>query len=271
MIDVLNNEFTDNEQRWYIANLYMYMNYNSTDEFPIDLENVFKLIGFLHKKNAKSTLENKFTDGEHYIIKLLPTKDNQWGGGSGKEQIMLSIDTFKTLCMFAKTPQGKEIRKYYLKMENIYNKIISEEISENEIKMKQKDQLLKEKENLLVQSNIDAIQDREKRYEQMYPEGTQVCYLGKIKQQSTIGEELVSFGKTNNISRRLKEHKHTYGSYELLFVYKCNNNTNIENEIVNFQKTHRASILKNESLRKKTNRLRIIQIDGKGSNSFLII
>jgi len=32
---------------------------------------------------------------------------------------MLNIDTFKNLCMLAKTKRGKEIRKYYVKMEEI--------------------------------------------------------------------------------------------------------------------------------------------------------
>jgi phage anti-repressor protein len=41
---------------------------------------------------------------------------------------MLNIDTFKNLCMIAKTDKGKEIRNYYVKLENIYNKIIKEEI-----------------------------------------------------------------------------------------------------------------------------------------------
>ena len=29
---------------------------------------------------------------------------------------MLNIDTFKNLCMLAKTTKGKEIRKYYVKI-----------------------------------------------------------------------------------------------------------------------------------------------------------
>ena len=41
---------------------------------------------------------------------------------------MLNVDTFKSLCMLAKTAQGKEIRKYYMKLENVNNKITKEEI-----------------------------------------------------------------------------------------------------------------------------------------------
>ena len=32
IVDQLNNTFTDDEKRWYISNLYMYLNYHPTDE-----------------------------------------------------------------------------------------------------------------------------------------------------------------------------------------------------------------------------------------------
>lgn len=66
IVDELNNNFTEDEKKWYIANLYIYLNYHPTNDFPIDLENVYKLIGFTNKKNAKRTLINNFTKDEDY-------------------------------------------------------------------------------------------------------------------------------------------------------------------------------------------------------------
>ena len=43
MINLLNTEFTESQQQWYIANLYIYMNYHATNDYPINLENVFQL------------------------------------------------------------------------------------------------------------------------------------------------------------------------------------------------------------------------------------
>ena len=68
IVDELNNNFTEDEKKWYIANLYIYLNYHPTNDFPIDLENVYKLIGFTNKKNAKRTLINNFTKDEDYKI-----------------------------------------------------------------------------------------------------------------------------------------------------------------------------------------------------------
>ena len=51
--------------------------------------------------------------------------------------------------MIAKTDKGKEIRKYYVKLENIYNEINKEEIQEQKILLENKDKLLENKDKLL--------------------------------------------------------------------------------------------------------------------------
>ena len=149
MTTILNDEFTEEQQQWYVANLFMYMNYHPTNDYPINLEDVFKMIGFANKGNAKRTLENNFTKNEDYKITILPSEK----GYIAREDIMLNIDCFKSLCMLAKTSQGKEIRKYYVKLENIYNKIIKEEIKEQKNKLEEKDKLLKEKDKLLLEKD----------------------------------------------------------------------------------------------------------------------
>ena len=139
MIETLTKEFTEEESRWYIANLYVYMNYHPTNDFPINLDTLVNLVGFAHKKNAKRTLENNFTKDEDYKILLLPKEEQvktNGGAGLNKERVMLNIDTFKNMCMLVKTEKSKAIRKYYVKLENIYNKIIKEEI-ENKDKLLQ--------------------------------------------------------------------------------------------------------------------------------------
>jgi len=148
LVQRLNDDFTEDEQRWYIANLYMYMNYHPTNDYPINLEHVFGMIGFANKENAKRTLKNNFTDGEDYKkllvrrdeqktneeeVLLLPTekqKTDENRGGHNKETVMLNVDTFKNLCMMVKTDKGKQIRKYYVKLENVYNEIVKDEIQQ---------------------------------------------------------------------------------------------------------------------------------------------
>lgn len=102
-VELLNEEFTEEELKLYIANLYMYLNYNSTTDYPINLETVYKMIGFANKGNAMKTIKSNFTKNEDYKSSLVPKEKSSWGG-SGGEQIMLNVDTFKSLCMLVKTP-----------------------------------------------------------------------------------------------------------------------------------------------------------------------
>lgn len=130
LVERLNTNFTEDEQRWYVANLYMYMNYHPTDDYPINLEHVFGMIGFSNKGNAMKTIKNNFTEGEDYKTSLIPKEKSRWGG-SGSDRIMLNVDTFKNLCMLAKTERGKQIRKYYVKLESVYNQIINDEVQQS--------------------------------------------------------------------------------------------------------------------------------------------
>jgi phage anti-repressor protein len=145
MIQILNEKFTEKEQKWYVANLYMYLHYDSTTDYPINLEDVFKMIGFANKSNAKRTLKNNFTLDEDYKITVLPRDDGKFS----EETIMLNIDTFKSFCLLTKTPEGKQIRRYYVKLENITNQLTKEELQNNELLLKEKEREIEEKDKLI--------------------------------------------------------------------------------------------------------------------------
>jgi len=108
LVEKLNTDFTDDEQRWYVANLYMYMNYHPTSDYPINLEHVFPMIGFANKGNAMKTIKNNFTEGEDYktIIFRMEKNKSQETRGRKEETVMLNVDTFKNLCMLAKTERS---------------------------------------------------------------------------------------------------------------------------------------------------------------------
>ena len=120
-----------------------------------------------HKKNAKRTLENNFIKDEDYKILLhdelscetisLPREQNKLETRGRKEEvIMLNVDTFKNMCMITKTEKAKEIRMYYVKLENIFNKLMKEEMEENKKLLREKEKQLEnqkketeEKENFI--------------------------------------------------------------------------------------------------------------------------
>ena len=92
LIEKVKIHFTDYEQQMFVASFYCYLNYNKTD-FVIDLDNIWKWIGFNQKYNAKYMLEKNFIiDINYKIFTPEPSgvkKDTR--GGHNKEKIMLNM------------------------------------------------------------------------------------------------------------------------------------------------------------------------------------
>ena len=66
LVEKLKDNFSEDEQRLYVCNLFLFLHYHPINDFIINLENVWKFIGFCNKGNAKRTLENNFEEGEDY-------------------------------------------------------------------------------------------------------------------------------------------------------------------------------------------------------------
>ena len=88
---------------------------------------------------------------------------------------MLNIDTFKSLCMLAKTDKGKEIRRYYVKLENIHNKIKTSKITRpvfpDSSRVKSEDitgLLLQNQTTIIAEPPICFANDRCMLYETVY-------------------------------------------------------------------------------------------------------
>jgi phage anti-repressor protein len=212
MVEILNEEFTQEESRWYIANLYVYMNYHPTNDYPINLDTLVKLVGFAHKKNAKATLENNFIKDEDYKILLTPKgKQVKINGGAGlnKEQIMLNTDTFKNMCMLVKTEKSKQIRKYYVKLENIYNRIITEEIEEQENRL----QVL-QSENKEQQQRIELLEHKPNTHGF---NSRRAGYVYMINDRSKPGHYKI--GMSYDVDKRLTK-LNTASSEATLQIYK---------------------------------------------------
>ncbi len=208
MIETLNQEFTEEENRWYIANLYIYMNYHPTNDFPINLDTLVQLVGFANKENAKRTLKNNFVVNEDYKILLVP-KDEQvktnGGAGLNKEKVMLNIDTFKNMCMLVKTEKSKQIRKYYVKLENIYNKIIKQEIENTQ-------KLLEHKTNEMQLLELNLEEKNHKinlmtRKVNKYKKGESVYIFHSTVEEDDKVIDLYKLGRTKNANVRDQIHK----------------------------------------------------------------
>jgi hypothetical protein len=96
MINILNMEFTEEEQQWYIANSYIYMNYHPTNDYPINLEDIFHMIGFANKGNAMKTIKNNFTKDEDYKVVLFHSEKRKNEGGFNNQIIIFHTEKNKS-------------------------------------------------------------------------------------------------------------------------------------------------------------------------------
>jgi len=262
MIDFINSELNEQQQQIYVRNLYMCMNFNPTTDFPVNLDHVYKDMGFANKGNAMKTIKSNFTKDEDYktvlfpreknldtkdlnvcpeetneVITnksnedclLVPTEKQTNRGGHNHETIMLNIDTYKTLCMLVKTPQGKEIRKYYVKLENIYNNIIKKEIENTK-------NLLVENKLLLIQKDID-LQEKDKDHILKLKLNKHQVLIDKFKNKNCvyaadICDNYIKIGSTENIEETCIRHITTYGKCIYLDIFECDNFREVERNIL---------------------------------------
>ena len=95
----------------FVSSFYCYLNYNQKHDFVIDLDHVWKWMGFSQKVNAKTLLEKQFIKDSDYKI-FAPEGSGakkESRGGHNKETIMLTIRTFKLFCLKAGTKKAEHI------------------------------------------------------------------------------------------------------------------------------------------------------------------
>jgi len=97
LLTKIKNNFNESQQQLFVASFYCYFNYDQNNDFVIDLDNVWKWLGFTNKANAKRILEKNFVIDKDYKIllcKLAKHPSNTYGGHN-KEIFILTVKTFK--------------------------------------------------------------------------------------------------------------------------------------------------------------------------------
>jgi hypothetical protein len=236
----IKNNFTDSEQQLFVASFYCFLNYNQRNDFVIDLDNIWKWIGFSSKYNSKRLLEKKFNLDRDYKIMLLQDEEQDipTHGGHNKEIILLTVRTFKLFCLKAGTEKAAQIHEYYIKMEETLQEVIQEESDELKLQLEHKDKELEHKDKELEHKDKelekkDKEKDkiREKTLIEQFPTNEQCVYYGIIDNLSNDNEKLIKFGNSNNLKNRVTRHKDTYSNFRLVNAFKVENKLQIENAI----------------------------------------
>jgi hypothetical protein len=214
--------FSDFEQQLFLSSFYCYLNCDPVKDFVIDLDNVWKWLGFGQKVNAKRMLEKNFKINNDYKILLcqLEKQDEKSHGGHNKEIFMMNINTFKKFCLKAQTKKADEIHEYYMKLEQILQDTIDEECNELKLQLQNKDKLINEKQKEVEQTLISQ-----------FPVNTECIYFGTIDNTNENGEKLIKFGHTNDLSNRVSYHYKHYNNFNLKNAFRVQNKVEIENLI----------------------------------------
>lgn len=241
MLAKIKNTFSAFEQQLFVSSFYCYLNYNPKTDFVIDLDDVWKWIGFSNKANSKRMLEKNFTIDADYKLLLFSADEQSLGakkdarGGHNIKKIMLTVKTFKSLCLKAGTTKADEIHDYYMKMEEILQEAVQEESAELKQQLQQTSAQLADTVTQLHQTEAQTQQEknkiREKTLLEQFPSNVQCVYYGRIDNTSTIGEPLIKFGMSNSLNRRVGEHKANFTNFCLMNAFKVSNHIQIENAI----------------------------------------
>ena len=226
LLDKIKSSLNIEQQELFIQNFYGFLNYHQENDFIINLDNVYKWIGYNQKFDCKKVLKKYFKENIDY--KIYKVSSNNLGdikdettkivayiknGGQNKETILLNIKTFKKLCMKANTKKADQIHDYYITMENIMQEHIKEQ--------------LKQKEQILIEQQQKSLFDKEQLLINAFHKKP-VVYGGEVD------ENLEKFGYSDDIKQRVDDHKRNFETFKLDFVIECEQNIELEKKI----KTH---------------------------------
>ena len=241
MIDKVKDRFNDYEQQMFVANFFCFLNHDYKNDFVIDLDNVWKWLGFSHKHKAKILLENHFIINVDYKIltnqptqQTSPTSDasgvkKDTRGGHNKEFIMLNVETFKKYCLKAGTKKSDEIHDYFIKLQVILQEVLLEETTElNQQLLQVEDKAKQEYEEKLLKQQI---LEREKILLTQYANAGSIFYIMKIKSFEN-GHYIVKIGESRiGIMNRYKQHKSKYPECLALDCFAVNKSKDFESFI----------------------------------------
>jgi hypothetical protein len=230
LLNKIKESFTDNEQQMFVASFYCYLNCNQKTDFIIDLDKVYNWIGFQQKVKAKHLLEKHFKLDIDYKKSLSQPgkRTTNTKGGQNKEIFMMTVKTFKLLCLKAGTKKADEIHNYYMKLEEMLQELIQEEGNELREQLQQKDNLL---QNHINTAQLQKELLREKTILEQFPHNTQCVYYGIIDNTTSNNESLIKFGNSNFLRDRVEQHKRVFNNFRLVNAFKVENKIQIENAI----------------------------------------
>jgi len=220
LVEKVQNTFNNYEQQMFLASFYCYLKHDNKNDFVIDLDNMWKWLGFGQKVKAKVLLEKNFVLNKDYTILLSqPGKqDDKIHGGHNKEIFM---------------------HDYYIKLETVLQEVLVEESNELKLQLENaKNEILqiedKQKQEYDAKLAKQKCLEREKILMQEYATSGALFYIMKVKTFEN-GQYIIKIGESRKgVLGRYNEHKTKYDECLLLDCFAVNRSRDFET----FMKEH---------------------------------
>ena len=203
---IINSKFIDD-----FFNLYNYE--TSQNDFVININIIVKWLKST-KGHIKETLIRTYIKNIDY--KIIPNKST---GGRPSENILITPECFKRLCMSSKTKKAEEVRTYFIEIEKHLDKY----------------------KNYIIDGLNNKIDNLENNQKPIINNNYGIIY---VLQTDKDIENLYKIGKTKNFKNRIKTHNSSHIDNVLIkFIYETNNIDQVEKCLIN--------ILKDKQYRKR--------------------
>ena len=251
LLNKVKNTFNESQQQLFIASFYSYLNYHKTDDYIVDLDSIWKWLGFNRKYNATICLEKNFILNKDYSKKYSISNNNNFAtadavaktkgsGGHNSEKYYLNVKTFKSLCLKSGTKKADEIHEYYLKMEELIQEVLEEEaiemknkllIKQNELEKLEENKKKEYEEKLIKEKALE----RQKILLKEFGNSESLIYIIKVKSYNN-GEYIVKIGESRRgIIGRFNEHKSHYEECLLLDCFFLDKSKDFESFLHNHE------------------------------------
>jgi phage anti-repressor protein len=178
------------------------------DLFYISLEDVSKWIN-QRKGNIKRTLLKNFSKNVDYTLEKVVER-----GGKPKENILLKSSTFKKLCMMLNNKKAKEVREYFLKVEETLDKYKNYIINSLKTQVKKIDTSLKSRKK----------------------PSKGVIYGFEINDNN---RKFIKIGKSKDFLQRMKQHNSSHADkIDVEFIFETDNFDEVEGCIKGIMKKY---------------------------------
>ena len=204
--------------------------FDSKEQFPINIEVLIEMKVYDRKDNCKTKLNKNFIlDTDFKVQNLAPElsgarNSKAMQAGKNKENIMLTVDCFKSMCMLANSETGKQVKNYYLDLEKIFKEYIL-----RDIQSLQKTIETVVNENLKIKSTYSHLAElndklRMKRNYHKFKKGNCLYIITDRWRE----KDYLKIGYTDNINTRLQTYRTSMPDVKIEFLLYLTENKVLE-------------------------------------------